>query len=73
MLIEKWVEPYLEVETRDFLFFVCFEDDIVIACFCADENDLVERKMVMYKRDVTSVEEIVISLSRSGGLDQVLK
>lgn len=29
--------------------------------------------MVMYKRDVTSVGEIVISSSRSGGLDQVLK
>ena len=41
--------------------------------FCADENYLVERKMVMYKRDVTSVREIVISLSRLGGLDQILK
>ena len=62
------MEPYLEVETRGFSFFVfCFEDDIIIACFCADENYLVERKMVMYKRDVTSVGEIVISLSRSGG------
>lgn len=29
--------------------------------------------MVMYKRDVTSVREIVISLSRLGGLDQILK
>ena len=29
--------------------------------------------MVMYKSDVTSVGEIVISLSRSGVLDQILK
>ena len=60
------MEPYLEVETRG-VFFFCFEDDIIIACFCADENYLVERKMVMYKSDVTSVGEIVILLSRSGG------
>lgn len=42
-----------------------FLTDDIIACLCADGNDLMERrKMVMYKREMTSVGVMSLSSNR---------